>query len=116
MFSVLYVVWFLLPLTFFMLWIWSFLKPWFKVHGREDKKHHFSQTLFCLVGFFISVAIDRTELFRDTIDNLSLSWFDLNTARWVLYPSVLLVLAWLQQIFTHRKKQPSPTPGYAKYR
>lgn len=106
MFSILYVFWFLFPLTFFFLWIWSVLKPLFKVPGREDSKSYFSQFVFCLVGFWIAIAIDQTENFANLVDSLSYGMLDLKVARFLLYPVVLVLMAYIQKLFSKKKEEP----------
>lgn len=107
----LHILWALLPLCFIGLYIWSFLRPYFKMHGKEDSKLYLSQGIFCSIGWAVAVLIDRSEWFPGLIESLSWGMLDLSVARWLLYPAVLLAMASVQRFFA---KESAPFVPHSK--
>lgn len=109
--SVLYVLWFLLPLAFLLLALWAMVKP--KRRGKESPREYLEQGVFCAIALAIAIAIDQTVL-EDLFYAVTAGVIDVMFARWMLYPAVLLVLAYLNR-FVRRKKVPTRTIPGAKY-
>jgi len=114
MFNIVYLIWFLLPLAFFILWIWSLAKPYLKIPGREHTGNYFMQGVFCVVGLIISIVIDRTEVFENLLESFSYEKLDLRIARWLLYPVVLVVLSFIQQFVAKARKKETKRPQVLK--
>ncbi len=108
MFTATYFIWLLVPLAFFSFGIWSLIKPWFKVAGREFTGNYFKQGLFCLAAFFIAVWIDRHESYQALLESFSVGKFDLLQVRWLLYPAILVLLAYMQQMLKGKKERMLP--------
>ena len=95
--TVLYGVWLLLPLSFFLLAVWAVLKPVFKVHGQEYYGDYFKQGLFCSIGLALAIVIHQSDGFNNFIEAYSHRWFNLSIASWLLYPSILVVMAYINR-------------------
>ena len=102
--SILYILWLLLPLSFFLLAFWGLVKPYFNVYGKENVRLYMGQAVFCSVGLVIAILIDKSEWFADLVERLSVGMLDINVARWLLYPGVLLAMATAQKFIM--KEQP----------
>ncbi|MCB0323144.1 MAG: hypothetical protein KDD69_06200 [Bdellovibrionales bacterium] len=94
----LYLIWLLLPLTFIGLALWAIAKPLFGVQGYESPKSYLGQALYCGFALAIAIGIDQTDFFVSAVESLSMGMLDIAVARWLLYPAVLLVLAYGQKI------------------
>jgi len=104
MFNVLYAIWSLLPLGLILLGLWALAKPHLGVRGKEAAKPYFVQGLFCAFALGIAIFIDGSEWFATTIEAYSFSWFNLSIARWLLYPGILLALAYIQKYWYREDK------------
>ncbi len=105
MFHGVYIIWFLLPLALLLLTGWALIKPFFGVAGREYAGDYFKQALFCLIGFFIALGIDMLS-FDDFLLQLSGESKDaVQIVHWILYPVVLLVLAYLHRLYQKARGQ-----------
>ncbi len=119
MFPTIYIIWFLLPLALFGLSGWAVAKPLFGVAGKEDAGDYFKQGLFALFALFLAVLIDKIP-FDETLLLLTADSEDLVTIiHWLIYPTVLLVLAQLGT--AHRKWKGEDlasraSDGLARYR
>ena len=94
----LYFFWFLLPLAFLLMAIWAVIKRFAKVPGREYAKEYLNQAMFCGIALGISIWIDQT-VFESVVESTNGEWLDIGVARWLLYPGVLLLMGYLQQLY-----------------
>lgn len=99
MFSWLYAVWALLPLTFLLLTIWGASKKVFKVHGREYTGSYLNQFVYTSFALAISIYLDQTVL-ESLFDAIAIDLIDISIARWLLYPAVLVAGAYAQGFFS----------------
>lgn len=89
-----YFIWLLLPLALGLLCLWSQAKRSFKMQGQEDPKDYFKQFLFVVVGYALALGIDKgfgesaLDAFPDQEENIGI-------ARWLIYPAILLGMAYL---------------------
>jgi hypothetical protein len=88
----LYIVWFLIPTTFFVLALWSKLE-----HASGQPKHAsaadlFNQGIFVLVCVFVAILIDRTML-QSIADAIAPTILPLGFYQAFLLPLVLLIAA-----------------------
>lgn len=104
MFHPVYVIWFLLPLILFGLTFWAIVKPYFGVGGKEYAWDYCKQAIFALVAFFIAVGLDQLSI----DEYLSFLSDDENglvlVVHWVLYPAVLLGMAYLAKLLKRSSK------------
>ena len=89
----LYIIWFLLPIFFFVIALWSWLEKKGKKHGKAENPGDFlGQGVFVLVCVFICVGLNEYVL-----EDLSKLFFDSVTAlsfiRVIILPLVLLIAA-----------------------
>jgi len=119
MFHTVYIVWFLLPLSLLLLTGWALIKPIFGVAGKEYAKDYFKVAMFTLIGFFIALGIDKLS-FDDFVLQLSGESADaVKIVHWILYPVVLVVMAYLHKVYLKISgKDPSThlKDGLARYK
>ena len=102
--KILYIFWLLLPVGLISMGIWAVVKPYLGVRGSEAAKPYLVQGLYCLFAFGLAVLIDQTTWFEETINAYSFSWFNISIARWLLYPGVLVGLAYIQKYWRKEDK------------
>jgi len=90
--TVLYVIWFLIPLFFLTLALWSKLEQVGGKSKRENPGDFFRQGIFVLVCVLISVAINHFYL-TGIVESLSPSFIPLGFYQIVLLPMVLYLAA-----------------------
>ena len=105
MFRILYILWLLLPLSFFLLALWAVVKPALGVSGRENAKQYSLQGFYCALGLALAIAIDQASWFEGAIEMLSFGWLDISVARWLLYPALLVLGAYIQRYVRKEEKQ-----------
>lgn len=91
--TALYVIWFLLPLFFLLVSLWTFLEKKSGGDSRKDKaSEFFGQAMFALLCVGIAVAIDQYML-QGFVAAVSPDWIPLGFYQIVLLPFVLYVAA-----------------------
>lgn len=103
-----YYIWILLPLAFIFLTFRAYFRKWTGDQKRENPKVLLSQAIFCSIALVLTRVIDNT-IFPSIIEMISFEMFDVEIARWVLYPVILVALAYLQdliglKLFSKKKK------------
>lgn len=114
MFHAVYVIWALLPLVFLVLAGWAFSKRFFGVSGREYPSSYLSQFFFCLVAFVVSIYLDQYVL-EDAVEALTAGMLDIIIARWLLFPGILVGMAWVQKLVTKKPEQLASKYTPARY-
>ncbi len=104
MFHSVYILWALLPLSFLLLAGWAISKRFFGVSGREYPSRYLSQCLFCSVALAIAIYLDQ-YLLEDAVDALTDGMLDVTIARWLLFPGILVGMAWIQKLLTKKPEQ-----------
>lgn len=112
--SILYILWILLPLTFYLMAIWALVKPWFGFRGRENVKQYCVQGTYCTLGLLLAIAIDTSDWFEKLVEVVSMGLLDISVARWLLYPGILVGMAYLQRVAKGEAKQ-RQIPASFKY-
>lgn len=92
MLTLLYVIWFLIPLFFFSIALWSTLESAGGKHKRENPGDFFRQGVFALVCVLISVAIDQTVL-EGLVGTFSPDFIPLGVYQVLLLPFILYLAA-----------------------
>jgi hypothetical protein len=91
-----YYIWILLPLVFLLLSLRAVYRRVAGIPRRESPVFFLAQAAFCFVALGLTWWIDTT-IFPSIVDVISFGMFDVDVARWVLYPAVLVLLAYLQE-------------------
>ena len=106
----LYVIWFLLPLFFFIIALWAKLEQLSDRPKRQNPGDFFRQGVFVLVCVLISVVIDQ-YLLAALVDFLSSDWLPLGFFQALLLPFVLYLAARIvgpsQDVLITRAPKPS---------
>ena len=92
MHTCLYVIWFLLPIFFFGIALWSKLERYGSNPPYENIGDYVRQGVFVLACVVLSVLIDQYIL-EDIVNLLSPTWIPLGLYQVLLLPIVLLVSA-----------------------
>lgn len=104
MFHAVYVIWALLPLAFLLLTCWAVSKRFFGVSGREYPRSYLSQFFFCSTAFVVAIYLDQYFL-EEAVEALTAGMLDIIIARWLLFPGILVGMAWVQKLFTKKPEQ-----------
>lgn len=88
----LYIIWFGIPLFFFLMGLWSQLEEWGNKTRREKPADFFKQGLFVLAAAVICLLLDQYVLSGISEDVLPW-WFPLLFIQIILFPLVLYALA-----------------------
>ena len=113
-----YFVWILLPLALGLLTAWAQMKKSFKMSGQEDPRDYLKQFIFVLVGFLAAVGLDKVS--SDWLyENIPLEEVDIDIARWLIYPALLVAMSYLIGFRDRKKaakgkekkKRPNYSPG-----
>jgi hypothetical protein len=107
-----YLLWVLLPLSFVVFGILGYLKRYGRRRIREHPREYFSQAVFTGVGLVIAVFIDQT-VFESIIYSLTTGLIEPTIPRWLLYPAVLLLMAYLSNAFKDKQGHKKPS-GHAR--
>ena len=99
MFHPVYLLWFLLPLFLLGLAAWAVMKPLFGVPGKEDASDYFKQGMFALFAFVIAIFLDRLSFDEVLLSFTEDSQAVVNIVHWLLYPAVLLALAYANGLY-----------------
>ena len=110
MFTFLHCIWMLFPITFFFLAFWSWVKRVRGMAKQENYGEYFSQAIFCAVAVAISIGLDGEWLvsFSDTV---TMGFVDVAFARFLLFPAVLVTLAYVTKPFKVEKQPDRVIPG-----
>ena len=113
--KVLYVLWFLLPLFFFSLALWSKLE---QVGGKKQQDHpsdFIRQGIFVLICVCIAIGIDQ-YLLKYFYDSLGLTFAPFGFFQVLLLPFVLVVAAKVVGPTKDIQISKSPNPSKGKQR
>lgn len=88
----LYIIWFLIPLFFFLMALWVQTEKWSGKASRENVKDYIKQGGFVLLCVLLSVGIDYFAIARMDLDKLP-SWLPPNFLRVFILPLVLYIAA-----------------------
>ena len=102
-----YYFWFLLPLAFILLALFALLKKITKSTAQEDLEEYSREAVFCLVAYFIAVGIHKagfSDFFEEITAGMIAPWL----GEWFIYPVVLVVLAYVQNIAEKKGWMPQP--------
>ena len=110
MFTFLHCLWMLFPIAFFWLAAWSWIKRARNKPNQENHAAYFSQAIFCTVAVAISIALDG-EWLEDFSMTISMGMIDASFARFLLFPAVLVVLAYATMPFKIEKESDHIIPG-----
>lgn len=95
---VLYIFWALLPLSLLVLGIWGLLKPVLGAHGKEHSWFYFKQALFCILVLVLAIGVDQLDVIKSLEEFTANTAYDLNIARCLIYPVILVLAAQLQSV------------------
>ncbi len=84
--------------------VWAFIKPIFKVHGKEDGMHYLKMAILCSVIMYISTLVDKAEFGKELIPSLTFGIFDYSAIRLFIYPALLYLTSLLWDIYDKKKK------------
>jgi len=90
--TAIYIIWFLIPLFFFTMALWSRLEQVGGKSKRENPGDFFRQGVFVLVCVLISIGIDQL-LLEDIVSSVSPAFIPLGFYQIVLLPLVLYLAA-----------------------
>lgn len=110
MFTFLHCIWMLFPVAFFFLAFWAWVKRVRKMPNQENQAEYFSQAIFCTVAVAASIALDGDWL-EDFSMTLSMGMIDASFARFLLFPAMLLILAYVTKPFKVEKEPDRIIPG-----
>lgn len=90
----LYIIWGLIPISLLLMTLYALYKKVFKRPGREYVSDYFKQVLYSSLGLAVAILFERTVfegLFMSIIpdENIMMAF------RWMIYPAVLLVGAYV---------------------
>lgn len=94
MFQGIYVIWLLVPLFFVYSSLRAAIRKSLKRPGREYPGEFLNQAVFTAIALGVAIGIDQT-VFEDIITLVGFDLVNVNVARWLLYPAVLVLLAYL---------------------
>ena len=111
----LYVIWALLPLALIFMSINAYLRRVTKRPGEEDIKNYLKQAVFCSIILAMAIGIDQT-FYEGMIRIVSSNQSFISIARILLYPFLLLCIAYLQAIKNreYKKAQEVRSRPYSK--
>ena len=110
MFTFLHCLWMLFPITFFCLGTWAWVKRARNMLGQENHANYFSQAVFCAAAVAISILLDGDWLVGFT-ESISMGMVDASFARFLLFPLVLVLLAYATAPFKREKEPDHIIPG-----
>ena len=93
-----YWIWALLPLTLLFITLRAIAKRVLKRPGIEYPGDYIKQVIYTTVFLFVAIGIDRF-LLDDFLSTIPLGDADPRIIRWLLYPAVLGIAAYVQHIF-----------------
>ena len=116
-----YYIWLLLPLWYGALTLWVFLRPYFKVSGKEKVATYSGSFVYTLICLFIAIALDIAGVMNPVESFLEGTSFfagkvHIDILRILLYPVVLLVGAKLQQYIKGEEQQKKSTLPKSRWR
>lgn len=100
-----YIIWAILPLWYVCLTAWVYLRPLFKVSGREKINRYYPSFFWtggCLV---LAVFLDQFGIVEAVVGTL-MDWgvlpadMQINILRFLLYPAVMVGIAQIQSVVT----------------
>lgn len=115
-----YLLWFLLPFWYAMLSLWVYLRPLFKVSGKEKVDRYVPSLFYASICFVLAIFIDQfgiAELFVDLLLATGIFPGDLQVGivRFLLYPIVLVVVATLQSVLAKEDESKKRTLPKSKW-
>ena len=98
-----YVLWAMLPAGYLCLCIWVFLRPIFKVSGREKVDHYYPSLLWTGGCLALAIVVDNFGVVEAVFSLLvEIGLFDpelqMEILRFLLYPAVLVAVAQAQKV------------------
>lgn len=100
--SGLHYFWALLPFTFLMLFLWAISKKKFGVAGKENAGGYLSQFIFTSIGLVIAIYLEQNTL-ESLYEALPLDFIDIAIPRFLCYPAVLVLGAYLQRLMSKKE-------------
>ncbi len=88
----LYIIWFGMPVFFFLIGLWAQLEEWGKKSRKEKPGDFFRQGLFVLAAAVLCLLLDQYVLSEITEEDLPW-WIPLLFIQIVLFPIVIYLLA-----------------------
>ncbi len=115
-----YLIWVLLPLWYFFFLSWVYLRPFFKVSGKEKLERYGSPFVYSSVCFAIAVGIDQfgvAEAFVDLLTSTGLfsGAIQPGILRFLIYPAVLVFGAQVQKFLTKEEEQKNSSLPKSKW-
>lgn len=109
-----YVLWGFLPGWFIILSLWVFLRPLFKVSGKEKLDHYYPSLFYTLGCYILTLFIDQfgvVEAIVGWLVSMGVLGPDLQLEilRFLLYPAVLVAIANIQRIIRGEDSQKKRT-------
>lgn len=92
--TVLYIIWFLIPLAFFLMALWSSLERVGGGEGKPSGGDYFRQALFVSACVAVSVLIDQTVL-PGIVESIAPDYLPLGFFQAILLPAVFYAAALL---------------------
>jgi len=97
MYSPIYLIWGLLPLSLILLALWGVVKQISKQRGREYTGDTIKQAAYCLIVLFVAIWLDRNYV-QAFVESQLEGDLASGIPRLLLYPALLLLGAYLQQL------------------
>ena len=101
--NIVYMIWGLLPFALFALTARAMAKKVLKRPGREYAQDYVKQAVFCSVVLAVAIVIDKYWA-DDLLGSIPLGDADPRIFKWLLYPALLGVVAYIQHIFDKKKQ------------
>ncbi len=105
-----YILWLLLPTWFFLYGIWAFGKRFGKRPIREHPEEYFIPGLFTGAGLLVAIWLDQT-IYEELVNTVTMGMVDVIIARWLLYPAILLVMAYGSKFLKRKPHVSRPSPA-----
>ena len=109
MYSAIYLIWGLLPLSLILLALWGMVKQVAKQRGREYTLDTLKQAFYCLVVLFIAIWLDQRYL-KELIETYLAGDLASGVPRLLIYPALLFLGASIQQYLPKSKSSPGRNP------
>ena len=100
----LYIIWAILPGILILLTLRASAKRVLKRPGREYPLDYAKQAAYCVVLLLVAIGIDRW-FFDEMISSVYLGDADPRIFRWLLYPVIIGIAAYIQHIFDRKAEK-----------
>ncbi len=111
-----YFLWILLPFWYGCLSAWVFLRPYFKVTGKEKLGTYSEAFIYTAVCFAVAIFLDRMGIMNPVENYLKTrGWEKIEVIRVVLYPAVLVIGAKIQELMYKEDKHKKKTLPKSKW-